>query len=120
MGLERVVARRRARREELLDRARHFVRGLDRTLPVHAAVVFGSVARGDFNQWSDIDLLIVAGGVGDGVLERLDALPPRPPLLQPVVWTPSEWKERVARGDPIAREAATVGVWLLGSAAGLA
>ncbi len=116
MSLEAVIQRRRAERTALLDQARHFVAGLDTLLSLRAAVVFGSVARGDFNRWSDIDVLIMADNVCGDALERLDALGVRPPLVQPIAWTPQEWQARLVRRDPIAHEAAATGVWLVGSA----
>lgn len=49
-------------------------------------------------------------------LERIERLDTAEPGIQVVAWTPAEWRRREARGDPIAREAQAVGVWLFGSA----
>jgi predicted nucleotidyltransferase len=49
MGAGAVIERRRGQRRELLARAERFGAGLDSGLGVRAVVVFGSVARGDFN-----------------------------------------------------------------------
>jgi uncharacterized protein len=114
-----VLQRRRAQRQALLGLARNYVAEIERRLPVHAAVVFGSVARGDFNLWSDVDLLVVAHGMQGNPLERMDALGPRPPRVQPVAWSPEEWRAQSARKNPIAREARERGVWLRGSPAEL-
>lgn len=76
-----------------------------------AVVVFGSVARGDFNKWSDIDVLVVADGLPASGRDRLELLMrDSPPRVQPVGWTPAELDTRRIRRDPIAREADTVGV----------
>lgn len=99
----------------LIERAREFVAGLDPGLGVCAAAVFGSVARGDFNRWSDIDVLVVADHLPEAGLPRLDALGSRPARVQPVAWTPAEWRHQLARDNPIAREALAAGVWLVGS-----
>ncbi len=114
-GAEGVIQRRRAERERLLDLARRFVSVLDPALSIRAAVVFGSLARGDFNRWSDIDLLIVADNLPAGHGQRLDTLGAWPPGVQPIVWTPEEWQGQRRRGNPIAVEAAASGVWLAGS-----
>jgi uncharacterized protein len=114
-----VLERRRAQRQELLDLARNFVAEVERRLPVQAAVVFGSVARGDFNLWSDVDLLVIADGIRGNPLERMEALGPRPPKVQLVAWSPEEWRAQSARANPIAREARERGVWLRGSPAEL-
>lgn len=39
-------------------------------------MVFGSVARGDFNLWSDIDVLVVADNLPERWLDRLGRLAP--------------------------------------------
>ena len=116
MGVDAILTRRRAERNELLNRARQYVADLDQRIPIRAAVVFGSVARGDFNRWSDIDLLLVSDAFHGRLLDRLDAVEPRPPLVQPIPWTAAEWRAQLARKNPIATEALEVGVWLAGSA----
>lgn len=115
MGVEQVLARRRAERTALVNRAAEFAQGLPAALDVRAVIVFGSVARGDFNLWSDIDVLVVAATLPARALDRLDALGARPAKVQPVAWTPGEWAARSRAGDPISSEARGDGVWLLGS-----
>jgi len=39
---------------------KHVVEKLKRRYKLHAVILFGSVARGDWGPWSDVDLLIVA------------------------------------------------------------
>jgi uncharacterized protein len=72
-------------------------------------VVIGSVARADFNRWSDIDVLVIADRFAERVLDRLTA------LVQPIPWTPAEWHDQLARRNPMPREALERGVWLVGS-----
>lgn len=116
-----VVARRRAERRALLGRAEALVEGLDPRLGVRAVVVFGSVARGDFNVYSDIDVLVVAEHLPGDYGERLDAVGwPPPPRVEPVAWTPSEYRHQLARRNPIAVEAERAGVWLVGDPAAVA
>jgi predicted nucleotidyltransferase len=111
-----VVARRRAERHRLLDRAALFAQRLDPGLGVRAVVVFGSVARGDFNVWSDIDVLVVAEHLPAEYRDRLDAIGwPPPSGVEPVVWTPREYRRQRERGNPIAVEAEQTGVWLVGA-----
>jgi uncharacterized protein len=115
MSAKSVIDRRRAEREQYLDRAREFATGLQAKVMLRAAVVFGSVARGDFNRWSDIDVLVVADEIPLGAAERLDVVAPWPAGIQPVVWTPAEWREQLARRNAIAVESLTHGIWLVGS-----
>jgi uncharacterized protein len=115
VNVEAMLARRRAERAALLDRAARFAEQLDPAVGARAVVVFGSVARGDFNLWSDIDVLVVADHLPDNPLQRLEILGPTPGGVQPVAWTPSEWRAQLARRNPIAVEASKQGVWLIGS-----
>ncbi|MDP8932034.1 MAG: nucleotidyltransferase domain-containing protein [Actinomycetota bacterium] len=114
MGIDDVLERRRTERRQLLTRAREFAGSLPGELSVRAVVVFGSVARGDFNLWSDVDVLVIADRLPERFLDRLDALAPWPARIQPIAWTSREWQERLARRDPIALESVNRGVWLVG------
>lgn len=116
MGVEAVIERRRAQRRALIARTRQWAAELEPRLSLRAAVVFGSVARGDFNRWSDVDVLLVSDDFRGNPLERVEALGPRPPLVQPITWTPAEWRAQLARKNPIAIEAVADGVWLAGGA----
>ncbi len=78
-------------------------------------MVVGSVARGDFNRWSDVDIVVVAAGLQGSLLERLEHLGPHPGRVEPVAWTPEEWQARLGRRDPMAVEAMEGGIWLVGS-----
>jgi uncharacterized protein len=110
-----VIVRRRRERAEQIARAAEWAEGLAARLPVQVVVVVGSVARGDFNKWSDLDVLVVADALPDDPLERLALLDAdAPPGLQPVGWTPEELGHRRARRDPLAVEADTLGVVVLG------
>jgi len=110
-----VLAGRRAWRARLLDEAVRFVALLDPSLDVRHAVVFGSVARGDFHDQSDVDLLVVAASLPRAYLDRLSAVGyPDGSRVQPVVWTPAEHDAQRRRSDLIAVEADQHGVWLLG------
>ncbi len=110
-----VLAERRAEQERLLGLARDYIRRLSGRIPVLAAVVVGSVARGDFNVWSDVDVLVVAEDLPERAPERAAALGlDAPARVQPVGFTPRELAEAARRGNPLAREALEVGVVLTG------
>ncbi len=114
-GVQAIVARRRAERAGAIDVARRYVEDLAGQLDVVAGVVFGSFARGDFNSWSDIDVLVVSDDLPVGARARIDCLwRARPGGLEPVGWTTAELLERVRRRDPIAVEAGSVGVCVKG------
>jgi uncharacterized protein len=111
-----VLERRRRERQERLALARRYADALAERLPVTAVVVFGSVARGDFNAWSDIDVLVIADTLPAGGRERLELLHDRAfPGVQPVGWTPAELADRARHRDPIAVEATAAGVTVHGT-----
>jgi len=113
---EAVLDRRRQEQRALVERAQVFADSLDPRLGVVAVVVFGSVARGDFNLWSDVDVLVIADHLEEGWLERIVSVGEPPALVQPMVWTPSEWATQLARNNAAALEAVDRGMWLVGSA----
>ncbi len=112
-----VITRRRSERESLVARARRWAEKAGPTLGARAIVVVGSVARGDFNKWSDIDVLVVIDDLPDDLPGRLALVgrTQKPPGVETIVWTGAELGERRARGtDPIARDAYELGVVIHG------
>lgn len=111
-----ILVRRRAEQEARIRCAAEWAHGLAKRLDLVAVVVFGSSARGDFNKWSDIDVLVVANELPQGARERLAFLMEGAPAgVQPVGWTPDEFADRRRRNDPIARECDGVGVVVVGA-----
>jgi hypothetical protein len=62
-------------------------------------------------------VLVLAAELPRRPLDRLALAEPRPAGVEPVLWTPDEWRSRLLRRDLIAVEAVERGVWLLGSPA---
>lgn len=106
---------RRAERERLLGVAEGYVRGLAGRIRLVAAAVVGSVARGDFNVWSDIDVVVIAEDLPERFADRSTLLAEdAPPGVEPVGFTPEEFREARTKGKPHAREAMDSGVILFG------
>lgn len=111
----RAVDERRAARRALIERAGRYPSLLPPELDVVAVVVYGSVARGDFNAWSDVDVLVIASNLPERLQDRLALLIPfAPPGVQPLGWTIDEFSLQLARGNAIAREALERGVVVSG------
>ena len=112
----RAVEERYAERERLIEAAREHVRRLSARLAIRDAAVVGSVARGDFNVWSDIDVVVVADELPERLLDRLDVLMDgRPPRVEPIGFTPAELEEARRRRNPLVIEFDTIGIRLLRS-----
>jgi hypothetical protein len=111
-----VLAQRRREREELIALARAYVERLSTEIPVLAAAVVGSVARGDFNVWSDVDVLVVAEDLPVRAPDRAALLTAAAPArLQPVGMTPEELAAALRKRNPLAEEAVRDGVVLAGA-----
>jgi hypothetical protein len=110
-----VLERRRQEQGRLIRLARAYVDGLSLRVDLVAAAVVGSVARGDFNVWSDIDVLVVARSLPERLPDRAALLAEgAAPGIQPVGFTPAEFSTALAKRNRIAVEAIDAGVVLLG------
>lgn len=74
-------------------------------LPIspYRAIVFGSVARGDFIRESDTDLLVVSDELPETVKARINLLfelRDQTPEIEPIGWLEREYQQRRAAGDP--------------------
>ncbi|HJS26439.1 MAG TPA: nucleotidyltransferase domain-containing protein [Actinomycetota bacterium] len=110
-----IVARRKEERERLIGVARSYVEALAETIPVLAAAVVGSVARGDFNVWSDIDVVVVCDDLPERTPERMAVLVrEHTEGVQPVGFTREEFRRAFRKRNPLATSVTTEGVILLG------
>jgi hypothetical protein len=108
-------AARRAERERLIELAHRYVAGLSSRLPLEAAAVAGSVARGDFNVWSDVDVVVISEALPEHGIERAAVLGASPvPGVEPHGYTLAEFRRALGRGDRLACEAVEHGVPLHG------
>ncbi|MEM2106992.1 MAG: nucleotidyltransferase domain-containing protein [Candidatus Bathyarchaeia archaeon] len=103
-----VIEKRRELRRRVIDTASRWVTGLHYKV---TAVLIGSYARGDFNLWSDVDLLVVSSEFEGGPVERLKKLQ-IPVGFQVIPLTTEEFNRLLARGDRLALEALNSGVVL--------
>lgn len=109
------IRRRRAQHARAVEAVRQQAAVAQAALDVRGVVLFGSYARGDFHDASDIDVLVIVGQrLPDRPQDRIALVEPRPELVHPVVWTVEEFADRLARRDPIAVEAAHRGQWVVG------
>jgi len=92
---------------EVVERAGEFARSLEG--PV-SAVLVGSYARGDFNEWSDVDVLLIGRFEGRPPerVERVRA----PPGFEVIPLTPEEAVRAAEKGNPLLVEAVERGVVL--------
>lgn len=109
------VEERRREQQRLLEIARRYVQSLSERLPLRAAAVVGSVARGDFNVWSDVDVVVVADELPDAPAARTRVLLSGAPAgIQPVGFTPREVEAGLDRRNRMLLELADCGLMLAG------
>ncbi len=92
---------RKRKREELMELAKQFAERAHAALGAVTVWLYGSVARGDFNFWSDVDVLLVAEQLPDHPLKRQDLLMRIAPLkVEPIGYTKDEFEHLLARRHP--------------------
>ena len=81
-------------------------------------IAFGSFARGDFNEDSDLDLCIIRENLPTLPIERkfqiYSLLEHRKIPVDVVMYQPEEFKKRVSLGDPFVKNILTQGKVLYG------
>jgi len=94
-GLRRLVSERERERSRVIREAANLASSLRELLGKVTVLLYGSYSRGDFNLWSDIDVLIISEGFKDlNPLERLDLIQRvLPPRFEAKCLTPSEAEE---------------------------
>jgi predicted nucleotidyltransferase len=107
------LRRRLDEQERLVETARTYVDRLRDRFSLEAAWVAGSVARGDFNLWSDVDVVLIVHELPRNGLERLDLFLDAPARVQVIPYTPVEFQEALLRKDPLATEAVAEGIALV-------
>lgn len=95
------------RSEEVFKKIARYTQRVVEQLKPQAVILFGSFARGDINEGSDVDLLVIAD-FKEPLLDRIKllldlndgvGLP-----LEPVGYTPEEFQRMRAEGNPFIRE----------------
>jgi len=103
-----IIEERRRLRERRIEEAREWAS----KIPLRVtAILIGSYARGDFNLWSDIDILLISEdfmGKPPDRLRNIDA----PPGYQIIALTPKEFKILMEKREMIVLEAIEYGVVL--------
>ncbi len=112
-----IVEERIRKREEYLENARRFAECVLRKLSNSTIIVYGSVARGDYNEWSDVDVLVItAEKTPPKQVDRLEILHEcmkNNPLIEPVVITYQEFIKLLTKKNPLVIEALEKGVFLV-------
>ena len=116
-NLEKVIEERRRERERALREAKKFADCVAEKLGRITVILYGSYARGDFNEWSDIDVLVVAEeNLPRNPLRRLDLIEDclkQAPTVEPLLLTIDELERLVEKRNPAVVEALSKGTPLV-------
>ncbi|MGV9203677.1 MAG: nucleotidyltransferase domain-containing protein [Promethearchaeia archaeon] len=86
-----------------------FIQRLKKELPFNFIYLFGSFAKNKVHEGSDIDLLIV-GEFTEPFLKRIEKVLDLTDLpIEPLVYTPQEFKEMFDAKNPLIREVVKTG-----------
>ena len=112
-----IIEERVKQREEYIRHARNFAECVLEKLGGSTLILHGSVAKGDFNEWSDIDVLvIIRGRLPLNPLKRLDLIYEclkLYPRIEPVLVTVSEYRRLLKKRNPLVMGALKSGIVLV-------
>lgn len=98
--MRKVLEKRKFEQEEHLARAKRFAEEAAKMLGPITVWVYGSVARGDFNIWSDVDVLLVAENLPEHPLDRSSLLFRWAPAgVEPRGLTKAEFEKALEKRD---------------------
>ena len=111
-----IIEKRRKIRENILETTKSFVKCAVKHLQVVEAYLIGSYARGDFNAWSDIDIVIIAENIPESPIKRLDLVKEclsKFPDVEPIIISHAHYEKLKIKRNPIISEIETHGIKLV-------
>lgn len=101
-----------ADREKLIAAVKEFAQKLRTLFPIEKIYLYGSFARGEVHEGSDIDLVVV-GDFKERFFERIGLLLGLTDLpIEPLVYTCEEFEALKAEGNPFIAEVIRTGIEL--------
>ena len=101
-----VIKERIKQREKIIREVRRWVESIQFTV---TAVIIGSYARGDFNVWSDVDVVLISDRFLENPLERLRQIDPLPGV-EAIPLRIDEFRKLREKKNLVAVEADTTGI----------
>ncbi len=92
------------RSKELIDKVRDFAKALPQLLPVNEIYLYGSFAKDEMHEGSDIDLLII-GDFKERIFERIGKILDLTDLpIEPIAYSNEEFDELKDSQNPFIKE----------------
>lgn len=112
--MEEIIQARRKLREKVINILEGLIQEIRDIWGKVTVVLIGSYARGDFNEWSDIDVLIVVRSEDPNPMKRYDKIIPiimKTKLpIEPIIITKTEFKHGLKKQNPLIIEAIKAGI----------
>lgn len=103
-----IIKKRKKMKKQVIRKASNWAKGLPFRV---TAILTGSYARGDFNLWSDVDILLISDDFKGTPVERLMLLD-IPAGFQVIPLTLKEFKKLVKKENYLALDALKSGITL--------
>ncbi len=95
---------------EIIDVLKEYSKAVSSKLGKFTGILYGSMARGDYNLWSDIDFLVISDKLPDNPLKRLEflySLTDTP--IEVKGYTRNEFLKMIEKRNPLALDALVEG-----------
>ncbi|MCD6254776.1 MAG: nucleotidyltransferase domain-containing protein [Deltaproteobacteria bacterium] len=97
-----IIKRRKRELRKRVELARGFLQSIYGYLSPMTAIIIGSTARGDFNQWSDIDLVIISDRFPENPIDRFRMVELRIlPGIEPIPLRTADLMRLVEKKAPV-------------------
>lgn len=97
---------------DLEDRLVGFLRKIKTGLEIKRVLVYGSFARRELHEGSDIDIIIIGGFKGKMHERILDVLRETDLPIEPLCYTENEFQKMLENKNPLIMEALEKGYWV--------
>ena len=114
--MESIIRRRKEERLKAIKLAKNFLECAKNHLVLRKAYIVGSYTRGDFNMWSDIDLVLIAENIPRSPIERLDLVKEclqAYPDVEPIIISPRIFAKLKEKRNPLSIEIEKHGIEIL-------
>ncbi len=100
-----IIERRKRELRERIELAREFLRSIYEYLRPMTAIIIGSTARGDFNQWSDVDLVLVSDRFPKNPIDRFRMVELKIlPGIEPIPLRTADLMKLVEKRSPVVED----------------
>ncbi len=114
--MEKIIRERKKRRRRAIESSKRFIDKIVERFGYLTAIMVGSYARGDFNEWSDIDILIIVDRCDENPLRRyndiIKVMAEMEEAIEPIIITKEEFKRGLEKRNPMIMEALRSGIRL--------